>query len=72
MATWTETEYGVVIRYNFLRKLITEQCFEEMSPVLGEHYSSLKMITRCYKKFRSGDFSVEDDPTLVDQQKRWH
>ena len=62
MSTWMKTEYRVVIHYNFLRNLSAEQCFEGMTPVLGEHFPPLKTITRWYKQFKSGDFSVEDDP----------
>ena len=51
MSTWMKTEYRVVIHYNFLRNLSAEQCFEGMTPVLGEHFPPLKTITRWYKQF---------------------
>ena len=34
--------------------------FRTITPVLGEYCPFLKFITRWYKQFKSGDFSVED------------
>ena len=62
MAPRTKTEYRAIIRYNFLRSLSVDQCFEEMSPVLGDIYPHRTTIFRWHKQFQRGKFDLEDDP----------
>ena len=62
MSSWTKTEYRAIIRYNFLRSLSVNQCFEEMCPVLGKSCPHRTTIFRWYKQFQKGKFDFEDNP----------
>ena len=61
MSTWTKEEKHAIVRYNFPRGLSVNQCFEEMSSVIGEDCPCQTSIFRRYKKFKRGEFSLKDD-----------
>ncbi|UYV70102.1 hypothetical protein LAZ67_7001800 [Cordylochernes scorpioides] len=64
ISTWRKIEYRAILRYNFDRGLDIEECFQEVTPVLGNDCPHRTNIFRWYREFKRGKYGIRDAPRL--------
>ncbi|GFT64971.1 mariner-7 protein [Nephila pilipes] len=56
------SEIRVLMKYELLRRATTRQAVTNINSVFGIQVATNASVARCFKKFRSGDFDLSNEP----------